>query len=315
VLPSHFFRENNSRRTRLRFCFYYSTLASNGKRGKQTPHTNSRRAEIAYLVNFQKRKNLTRVFQYLLNFIRSNRVQPAPERIQLNHLEIAARARPKRRRVQPRMIRPLVAYAKRPLYLAKMRHRIFTQNGNSVRRNKLGNPVVNLGVYMIRPPRQNNRNQTVPLNIFNCLVAHQPHILAVTRLLVQRLSQRGFNLARGNFAKLFHHSFHKTLLVPDIKKRILKTNPKLVNFLHIIFNILGIRRNNRAIIRLVCAANRLLLKRHARIKNIPHTFFNQRHNMPVRQFCRITLRLARNRLNPQLIQLARRTRRKLHPIF
>ena len=78
--------------------------------------------------------------------------------------------------------------------------------------------------------------------------------------------------------------------------------------IHIIFNILRIGGDDRAVVVVVGVFKFVTLIWNGRIEDMFYAFVDQPLYMPVRKFSRVTFRFTRNRLDTQLVDLSRGSR-------
>ena len=131
-----------------------------------------------------------------------DRVQPAPERIELNKIEIIAGAHKVSRAVKPRVISPLIDDAERARRSVDVRNAVFGEHGKPVRIYHLRHAVVNFGVEVIRSAREHYAVPAVLVKLFYYLLAAPPRPRVEFRLFEVRLFDSAPDLARGNIGKL-----------------------------------------------------------------------------------------------------------------
>ena len=116
-------------------------------------------------------------------------------------------------------------------------------------------------------------------------------------------------------AKLYDELFCQHFLVGEGKERIHEVDIELGEFFHIVFDVLGVRGNHRAVVVVACLRSLIALIWDARIEDIAHALMNEPGNVAVYQFGRVALRFTRDGLNAQLIDLSGGLRGQDHTEF
>ena len=152
-----------SSRTRLRLD---PLLFTQTHGGKQAANTDTHRAEVVDLVDFQHGIELVAPLQDLADLIGRDRVKPAAEGIELDQLQIVALAHEFRRRIQARMVDPLIHHAERTLGIEVNRQAVLGKNIQPVGGDQLGDAVVDLGIDVVGSARQHNAGAALALHAF-----------------------------------------------------------------------------------------------------------------------------------------------------
>ncbi len=185
---------------------------------------------------------------------------------------------------------------------------ILRQHSGTIGIDQLWNAVVDFGIDMVRPACEHDAE---PARVF------QPgqRFFSLFARVVARCSQLGPGRSCGVPDLKLRQAvfFRKELDQPvchngfalEREERILIDNAVCTQLLDIIFNIFSVGGNDRAVIMISCPCDLRALVRYARIRNIFYTLGEQPHNMPVRKLGRIAFRLARNRLDAELVDLPR----------
>ena len=88
------------------------------------------------------------------------------------------------------MVHPLVIDPERPFDLSEMRNRVLGENSHAVGVNELRNPMVDLGIDVIRPAAQNDAMPAGVTQIIQRLLTFSPYVLtALHKIIDQNHSQ------------------------------------------------------------------------------------------------------------------------------
>ena len=174
---------------------------------------------------------------------------------------------------------------------------------------------MNFRVDMVRTAGKYNTASSCLFQILNGLFALFLNIF--TRLCQFFPGSMGccFDLFCRNIFKHFDKTVCKDCFRRKCHERIHKFNARIFQFVHIVLDILRIRRDDRTVVMIDCIRELITLIWYTGIENKFHTFFDQPAHMTVCQFCRITFGFTWNRLNTQLINLTGRSRRKYNLVF
>ncbi len=147
------------------------------QRGQQAAHADARRAQVRHLVNLEHGVHLARRLQDFLNLVGGERVQPAAEAVQLNQVQVAPLGGHLRRRVQARVVHPLVHQADGALQLPQVRDGVFREHGQPEAGQKLGDGVVDLGVVVVGAPCQHDAVRAGGLHPRQRFGARRAHVV------------------------------------------------------------------------------------------------------------------------------------------
>ena len=146
--------------------------------GEKRADTDSGRAQIIYLVDFQRCIDLIRFIQDGSHLVGCYGIQAASEGIQLDQIQIIGRLHIVRGSVQAGMVHPLVHDVERPLHRIQVGDGIFCKHCDVIRVDQFRNPVVYLRVNMIRASGQDDAPVAGLIQILNGFLALAAHILA-----------------------------------------------------------------------------------------------------------------------------------------
>ena len=199
------------------------------------------------------------------------------------------------------MVHPLVRDNQRTFRLCQMRDAVLGQYGNIVRSNQLGNSMVDFRIRMVRTSCQNNSALVIFLHIFENFFPFLLHVSAGSAHFIPALLHGISDFSRRNFPEFLNQGITDGVYTLKRHERIAEYNLASADFLHVIFNVLGIGGDNRAVIMVICIFKFVALIEKCRIKNEVYLLMNQPAYMAVCQFCRITFGLTGNGFNTQFI--------------
>ena len=124
--------------------------------GEQAAHADAGGAEVRDLVDLQDGVDLARRLEDLLHLVGGQGIQAAAEAVQLDEVEVLALGGNLGRRIQARVVHPLVDDADGALERAEVRDGIFREHRQAETGEQLGDGMVDLGVVVIRSARQHD---------------------------------------------------------------------------------------------------------------------------------------------------------------
>ena len=117
------------------------------------------------------------------------------------------------------------------------------------------------------------------------------------------------------FAKFYDELFCQHLLVGEGEERIHEVDIKLSELFHIVFDVLGVRGDHRAVVVVACLRSFVALVGDTRIEDIAYTLTDEPGNMTVHQLGRVALRFTRDGLDAQLVDFSGGLRGQDHTEF
>ena len=294
-------------------------------RGDQRTDADTCRAEVVYLVDLQQRIDLIRGDQDVVYLVGRDRVQTASERVQLDQVQIVARADIARGGIQTRVVHPLVENDGGAVDIAQMRDRVFGKHRKSVRVQHFRNAVVDLGVNVIRPSGQHDAVLSVLLEEAQDFLAFRLYVFThlmhlgpgCVGSLADLLRGRRGNVV-GNAQLLLRVVFRKDrdqtvrsdLRTRKGEERVQEGDVGRRERLDIVPDVLRIGRNDRAVIVVRGLLDLLVLVRNAGIEDEFAAFLQQPFDMTVRELRGVALGFGRDRLDAEFIDLMRSGRRE-----
>ena len=242
--------------------------------------------------------------QNLFHLIGGYSVETAAERIELNQINVVPRPREISSPIQSRMVHPLIQHADRPVDVISVSYRGLRQHCKTERRNHLVDAVVDLRIQMVRSSRQNDGILVILFDIIDDFIRFFPNIFF--KCLIFRSGGRHgglhFRSPDTHARQLFGQTLHQTLVIIIRQKRMDQLHSPGFQFIvHIAGDDLRIHGYDRAVIMIVCPLVLDELIINARIENPLYAGFDERFDMAVHQFRRITRRIGGNRIHPLLI--------------
>ena len=110
---------------------------------------------------------------------------------------------------------------------------------------------------------------------------------------------------REFLAQLINETVGDGLFILQGQERMNEINFPLHDRIHVVFDVLRIGGDDRAVVVIVGIFKFIPLVRNGRIENVFYAFVDQPLHMSVGQFCRVTLGLAGDGLDTQFIYLTR----------
>ena len=293
---------------------------------QKTAHANARRAQVRHLVDLQHRVHLAGRFQHLLHLIGGEGIQAASEGVQLNEIEILTLGDHLGRRVQARVVHPLIHHANGPLQLAQVRHGVLGEHGQTEAREQLGDGVVDLGILMVGASGQHDAagaGLLHPREGFHALradIAFERLVLGPGRLhrrpdLVSR--ERGaapVRLFRKVLGQLHHQALGQLVLVVVGHPRRHEGHIGLAQLVDVQAQRLGVTRHNGAVEVVAGGLVLLALPLGTGHPDEVRVLREQVHDVAVRELRRIAHALGGHRLDAGLVGLLRGGIRQHHAV-
>ena len=135
-------------------------LGALGNRRVEGAQTDFRSPQVGDLVDLQHRVDIAAALQDLLDLVGGDGIEAAAERIELDELEIRLVADSGGCLVEARVVGPLVAHAQGP-FEASIGDRVLGEHSHSQADNDLRDPVVDLRVEVVGPPRKDDASHPV----------------------------------------------------------------------------------------------------------------------------------------------------------
>ena len=247
----------------------------------------------------------------LLHLIRRHRIQTAAEGIELYQIDVIPRSGKISRPVQSGMIHPLIQNPYRPFQVPAFCHRRFCQYGKSEGRDDLIDAVIDLRIQMIRSARQDDGIFSVLLYVIDNLIRAFSDISFESRILFSACTYSfpHFGCPDSQRRHLFRQPLRQPLIVVIRQKRMQQFYSGCFQFIiHISGDHFRIHSHDRTVIVIVG----LLIFDHlivdARIKDSLHSRLDQRLDMSVDEFRRITGCIGGYGIHAFLVNLLRGSR-------
>ena len=164
------------------------------ERRQQAAHADARRAQVRHLVDFEDGVHLARRLEDLLHLVGGQRVQTAAEAVQLDEVEVGPLGGHLRRRIQARVVHPLVHQADGALQRAEVRDGVLGEHRQAEAGQKLGDGMVDLGVVVVGAPGQHDAVRARGLHPGQRLLALRADVALERLVLGPRGVHGGVNL-------------------------------------------------------------------------------------------------------------------------
>ena len=285
--------------------------------GKEAAHADAGSAQVGHLVDFKHGVHLARRLEDFLHLVGGKRVQAATERVQLDEVEVATLGRHLRRRIEARVVHPLIDQANRALERTQVRDGVLGEHRQPKAREQLGDGMVDLGVVMVRAARQHDAVGASLLHPFQGLGALHAHVAlerlifgpsSVDRSVHFRLRRGGNTFAhelRVRLDKLNHQAFLQVLLLVVGQPRVQELRRRLAQLIDVQAQRLGIARHNRAVEMVARRVVFLALPLAAGEPDEVRMLVEQVHDVAVRELRRVAHALRRHGLDARLVGLLR----------
>ena len=284
---------------------------------KEAAHADARGAQVGHLVDFKHGVHLARRLENFLHLVGGERVQTATERVQLDEVEVATLGRHLRRRIEARVVHPLVDQANRALERAQVRDGVLGEHRQPKAREQLGDGVVDLGVVMVGAARQHDAVGAGLLHPFQGLGALHAHVALERLVLGPSGVDRGvhFLLRRGGNAfahelgvrldKLHHQALLQVFLLVVGQPRVQELRRRLAQLVDVQAQRLGVARHDRAVEMVARRVVLLALPLAAGEPDEVRVLVEQVHDVAVRELRRVAHALRRHGFDARLVGLLR----------
>ena len=173
--------------------------------------------------------------------------------------------------------------------------------------------MVNFGVDVIGTAREDNAVLFIVLTpLYRALALGLDILLRLNELAPARMC-RGAGLGRRNVELLLHDFLElrrENLLVRKGHEGAQEADMLGLKLLDIVLDVLGIARDNRAVVVISGAVLLIPLVGNAGVEDGLHAVLDEPGHMTVRNLCRVALRLRGNRLDAELVDFPGRDRRE-----
>ena len=288
---------------------------ADAERSNQGADADARCTEVIDLVNLQHRINLVGAGQDIGDLVGRDRVKAAAEGVQLHKIQFVRVLHKARRRIEAGVVHPLVGDHDRALDLAEVGDTVLGQNRESEARNHIRNAVVNFGVDVIGTAREDNAVLLVLLAPLHRALALGLDIFLCLNELAPARMGRSAGLGRRNVEFLLHDFLElrsQNLLVRKGHEGAQEADVLGLELLDIVLDVLGIARDNRAVVVIARAVFLIPLVGNAGVEDGLHAVLDEPAHMAVGNLCGIALRLRGDGLNAELVNLSGRNRREYH---
>ena len=190
---------------------------------------------------------------------------------------------------------------------------ILCQYGKSVGCDQFRDTVVDLRVYMVWTTGEYDTAAVVFFHPFDSFFAFFADVISFGFLFFPCSMSSSFDLCMWNlefFAEFFHQTLCQHFFIGKCHKRIQETNLTGCDLIYVIFDILCIRGNDRAVVMVACIRELRSLIWDTWIEDRVDAFFDQPCNMSMGKFRRITFGLTWDRFDTQLVDLTGGSRRE-----
>ena len=269
--------------------------------GEQGAHTDSRSAEVVYLVDLKAGIDLIGAGQNIIHLVGCHGIKTAAEGIQLDQIEIFNLLDIACSRVQTRMVHPLVGNDQRAFGMTEVGDGVLRQDCHIEGGNQLGNTVVDLRIGMIGMSCQHDAAFSGLCQIVKRLLTLFLDVLSGVGKLFPCSLCRGADLTGRQLGKFPEQRLCHGVDVAEGHEGIPQLHLTARDFLHVVLDIFRVGGNNGTVVMVVCTLYLVALVEQGGIENEIDTLINQPCDMTVGELCRITLRLAGNGLYAELV--------------
>ncbi len=163
--------------------------------------------------------------------------------------------------------------------------------------------MVDLGIEMVRAPRENDAVDMVILHELQCALALCLDVLAALCELIPRLCAGGDNFLLGNVRELFCERGGHCFQICEGHEGVAELHFAAHDLLDVVLDVLGVRGDDRAVVVVVRILKFLPLIKEGGIENKVDLLVNEPLDVPVRYFRGVTCGLGRNGLDAHLVNL------------
>ena len=278
------------------------------ERCQKRADADARRAQVGDLVDLEHGVDLARPLDNLLYLVGGQRVQAAPEGVQLHEVEVGALRDDLCRIVEAGVEHPLVVYAQVALQVTQVRDGILGEHGHAKARDELGDGVVDLVVDVVGAPRQDDAVGVVLLDPLEGLLALRAHLVLEVEVRLPRavdgvvdfflrwVRELGV-LLFALFDQVLKQTLLERLFVIVGDERVEEVRAARAQLVDVELERLGIAHDDRAVVVVVRARVFLTLPADARHPDEVDVALEKVHDVPVRKFGRIARVFGRHRLD------------------
>ena len=285
-----------------------AALAPHGDGGEQRADADAHRAEVVDLVDLQAGVELAALLQKLADLVGRDGVESAAEGVELDKLQIVASADEFRRRVEPRVVDPLVVHAHGTLGRKVDGQAVLGQHREAVGRDELGDAVVDLGVNVVGPPCKDNAAAAVFLHLGERSRARGADVGLRFLLLLPREVRGAARLLFGDVPDLFaelRKAVGRDLFAREGEEGVQVAHGAVGHGFDVILDILRVRDDDGAVEVILRARHLLMLVEHAGVEDGLHAVVDEPLGVAVSELCRVALGFRRDALHTQLVDRAR----------
>ena len=148
-----------------------------------------------------------------------------------------------------------------------MRDRILGEDRHAVGVNELRNAVVDLRINVVRSSAQNDSMSAGVTQVIQRLLTLAPDIFAAPHELSPRIGRSSPDIFLVNIAENVDKPVCQDFFTCECEERIHEFDIRITQFLHIVFNVLSVGGDDRAVVMVDRAFELLALVGNARIEN------------------------------------------------
>ena len=273
-------------------------------RGEHAAQADLYHAEVVDLVDLDLGIQFSALFEDAAHLVRRDRIDAAPEGHELHDIHVRMARRILGGAVQPRVVRPLVEHVDAHPFAAEI-HRVLRQHRNPQRGEQLADAVVDLGVDVVRPPRQHDDGFSFLARGVQDLVPFRADVLAVPLQPRKARAQTAADHPRGEpvlFQRLFQRAHRRVLVVRVYVRR---DEVAFIQPLVVRAQKFGVVRHDGAVVMVIRIAF-VEVVAFAGEEDKIDALVEQAFDVPVREFCGVADGIARDGVLPFEIELPRR---------
>ena len=238
---------------------------------EQRADTDSGSAEVVDLIDLQTGINLAASGQNLVNLIGGNGIETAAERVQLDQVEIVACLYVVCSCIQTGVVHPLVIDTERTLERCQMGNRVLRQHAQSVGVDHIRDTVMDFRIDVVRTAGKHDASAAGFFHILKRFLAFFLHIASCSAKFFPTGMDSSTDLILRQTGELFDKAVSKHFFTRKRKERIAEGNGVILQLVHVVFDVLCIRGNDRAVVVVDGFREFGALIRDTRIENELHT--------------------------------------------
>ena len=213
------------------------------------------------------------------------------------------------------MVHPLVGDHDRALHLAEVGNAVLGQNRKPKARNHVRNAVMDFGIDVIGAACKDDAVLFILLApLYGALALGLDIRLDLQKFFPTRM-RRGAGLGSRDIKLLLHNLLElgaQNLFVRERHEGAQEADVLGLDFFHVVFNVLGVARDNRAVIVIARPVFLIPLVGNAGVEDGLHAVLDEPTHMAVGNLRRVALRLRGDGLNAEFVNLPGRNRREYH---